>query len=80
MGSGFGYSAYWMAKALNDPEAKIICTEEATKNATRATSYFERGGIADKIDFKIGNALEIIEETTVFLTSSTNSFTLVFSA
>ena len=66
MGSGFGYSAYWMAKALNDPEAKIICTEEATKNATRATSYFERGGIADKIDFKIGNALEIIEETTGF--------------
>ena len=66
MGSGFGYSAYWMAKALNDPEAKIICTEGATKNATRATSYFERGGIADKIDFKIGNALEIIEETTGF--------------
>ena len=64
MGSGFGYSAYWMAKALNDPDAKIICTEGAPKNATCAMSYFERGGVADKIDIKIGNALEIIEETT----------------
>ena len=27
MGSGFGYSAYWMAKALKDPEAKINCTD-----------------------------------------------------
>ena len=66
MGSGFGYSAYWMAKALNDPDAKIICTEDAPKNATCAMSYFERGGVADKIDIKIGNALKIIEETTGF--------------
>jgi hypothetical protein len=34
-------------------------------------SYFEKGGVADKIDIKIGNALEIIEETTGFLTLST---------
>ena len=27
MGSGFGYSAYWMAKALQKPEASIICTD-----------------------------------------------------
>ena len=71
MGSGFGYSAYWMAKALNDPDAKVICTEGAPQNATCAMSYFEKGGVADKIDIKIGNALEIIEETTGFLTLST---------
>ena len=53
MGSGFGYTAYWMAKALNDPDAKIICTEGAPKNATCAMSYFERGGVAAKIDIKI---------------------------
>ncbi len=63
MGSGFGYSAYWMAKALKDPKAQIICTEGSADNAIRAKSYFDQGGIADKIDFHVGNALDIIENT-----------------
>ena len=63
MGSGFGYSAYWMAKALRQPEAGIICTDGSQENADRAAGYLARGGIADRIDYRVGNALEIIDET-----------------
>ena len=63
MGSGFGYSAYWMAKALQKPEASIICTDGSQENADRAAEYLTRGGIADRIDYRVGNALEIIDET-----------------
>ena len=63
MGSGFGYSAYWMAKALQKPEAYIICTDGSHENANRAADYLKRGGIADRIDYRVGNALEIIDET-----------------
>ncbi len=63
MGSGFGYSAYWMAKALRQPEAGIICTDGSQENADCAAGYLTRGGIADRIDYRVGNALEIIDET-----------------
>ena len=63
MGSGFGYSAYWMAKALQKPEASIICTDGSQENADRAAGYLARGGIADRINYRVGNALEIIDET-----------------
>jgi predicted O-methyltransferase YrrM len=63
MGSGFGYSAYWMAKALRQPEARIICTDGSQENAYRAAGYLARGGIANRIDYRVGNALEIIDET-----------------
>lgn len=63
MGSGFGYSAYWMAKALRQPAANIICTDGSQENADRAAGYLTRGGIVDRIDYRVGNALEIIDET-----------------
>ena len=63
MGSGFGYSAYWMAKALRQPEASIICTDGSQENANRAAGYLARGEIANRIDYRVGNALEIINET-----------------
>lgn len=63
MGSGFGYSAYWMAKALQKPDASIICTDGSQENADRAEGYLKRGGIANRIDYRVGNALEIIDET-----------------
>ena len=63
MGSGFGYSAYWMAKALQQPEARIICTDGSQENADRAADYLARGGVANRIDYRVGNALKIIDET-----------------
>jgi len=61
MGSGFGYSAYWMAKALGDG-GTIICTERSPLNAEVAREFFKKGGVQHKIDFRVGDALEIIDQ------------------
>jgi caffeoyl-CoA O-methyltransferase len=60
LGSGYGYSAYWFAKAMG-PEGRVICTEGDEENALRAKEYFRRGKIADRIDFRVGNALQIMD-------------------
>jgi predicted O-methyltransferase YrrM len=62
MGSGFGYSAYWFAKATGD-DGEVVFTELSRKNAQLAQDFFRRGGIDGIVQIHIGNALEIIEET-----------------
>ncbi|MFQ5752461.1 MAG: O-methyltransferase, partial [bacterium] len=61
MGSGFGYSAYWMAQALPD-NGKIICTESSEKNINTAKEFFQRGGLSEKVEFHKGDALELIQQ------------------
>ena len=61
MGSGYGYSAYWFAKSLHDG-GKIICTEGSADNAKLAEDFFRRGGLGNKVDFRVGDALRIIEK------------------
>jgi predicted O-methyltransferase YrrM len=60
LGSGYGYSAYWFAKAIGS-RGKVICTEGNPANAERAKKYFARGGIGNKVDFRVGDALQIID-------------------
>lgn len=62
MGSGFGYSAYWMARGVG-PEGRIICTDGKAENAKQAMEFFRRGGMADRIDFRVGDALSILDNT-----------------
>jgi caffeoyl-CoA O-methyltransferase len=71
MGSGFGYSAYWMARGM-DPGGKIICTDGRAENAKQAMEFLKRGGVADKIDFKVGDALNILDVTE-------DTFDLIFN-
>lgn len=60
MGSGFGYSAAWFAKASKD--IKVICTDLAEKNKILAEKFFKKDGIpAGKFIYKIGNAVEILK-------------------
>jgi predicted O-methyltransferase YrrM len=61
MGSGFGYSAYWFAGGLK-PGARIICTDGSEDNRNKALGYLRRGGFEGMIDFRVGDALEIIAE------------------
>jgi predicted O-methyltransferase YrrM len=62
LGSGFGYSAYWFAKALGS-NGRVICTEGNEANAEHAGVYFRRGKIAQKVSFLVGDALKLIDET-----------------
>jgi predicted O-methyltransferase YrrM len=62
MGSGFGYSAYWFAKAIGD-RGEVVFTELSQNNAQLARDFFRRGGVDRIVRIHIGDALEILEET-----------------
>lgn len=59
LGSGFGYSAYWFAKATAD-DCRILCTEGRQNNIDRGITWLTRGGLSHKVEFRKGNALEIL--------------------
>jgi len=61
MGSGFGYSAYWMARGM-DNKGKIICTDNSGENRDKALEYLKRGGHDSLVDFHVGDARDIIRD------------------
>lgn len=61
LGSGFGYSAYWFAKAIGK-DGKVVCTEGNRDNEMLAMNYFKRGNISDRIEFHVGDALRLIDK------------------
>jgi caffeoyl-CoA O-methyltransferase len=61
MGSGYGYSAYWFARAVGDG-GEVHMTEGDPENQHRAMEYLDRAGLADRVRSKVGNALQIIDE------------------
>ena len=61
LGSGYGYSAYWFAKATAK-DAEIFCTEGSAENAERAAGYFKRARLSHKIRYHVGDALKLIDE------------------
>jgi len=60
LGSGFGYSAYWFARAM-EPGSTVILTEGDEQRAADAASFLERGGLGDRARIEIGDGLEIID-------------------
>jgi len=60
-GSGFGYSAYWFARALPD-DGEVVLTEIDADELADARDYFERGGLTGKARFEHGDAIEIVED------------------
>lgn len=61
MGSAVGYSTIWWARAVG-PQGRVIYTDGDRKNADEARRYFERAGVADRIELHTGDALEILSE------------------
>lgn len=60
LGSGYGYSAYWFAKAVGK-DGKVICTDGSEENRNRAMEYFKRGKILERVEFHVGDALKLID-------------------
>jgi len=60
-GSGFGYSAYWFVRAL-DEDGEIVLTEIDRDELDAAREYFERGGVADRAQFEHGDAIEVVDD------------------
>jgi caffeoyl-CoA O-methyltransferase len=61
LGSGFGYSAYWFARAVGQGGEVHMTDADAEKQA-RAADYLGRAGLADRIRSHVGEALEVFEE------------------
>lgn len=61
LGSGFGYSALWFARAL-PPDGSIVLTEENVDDSRRSRQFLERAGLDGKARFEVGDALESLDE------------------
>lgn len=62
-GSGYGYSAYWFAKAAG-AGGKVICTDGDPQNKEKAGQYLKSADLLERIDFHTGIAQEIFGQTT----------------
>ena len=58
-GSGYGYSAYWFARAL-PPEGRVILTDGSAENCRGARDHLQRAGLLDRADIRQGNALDLL--------------------
>ncbi|MBU0517387.1 O-methyltransferase [bacterium] len=63
LGSGYGYSALWLAKAVA-PQGRVILTEASEVNLCDAKRYFERAGLIASAEFRLGNAVDIFKQET----------------
>lgn len=75
MGSGYGYSAFWWALAMDGDRAsggrevpyasggEILLTEGDDSNRKQGEDFLERAGMLDRVKYNVGNALEIIDKT-----------------
>ena len=61
MGSAVGYSTIWWARAVGKG-GRVVYTDGDAKNAEEARKYFERAGVAGRIEVRVGDALEILSE------------------
>ncbi|MCO6426580.1 O-methyltransferase [Nitrosomonas communis] len=61
-GSGYGYSAFWFARAVGT-EGKVVCTDNNAANKIKAKQYLSAAGLWDRIDFKVGYAQEVFLQT-----------------
>jgi len=61
MGSAIGYSTIWWARGVGDG-GKVIYTDGDPKRAEKARRYFARAGVTQRIDVRVGDALEFLSE------------------
>ena len=61
LGSAVGYSSIWWAMAVGE-NGIVHYTDGSRKNADEAREYFERAGVADRIQIHSGDALEMLSE------------------
>lgn len=60
MGSGFGYSTYWFAKAVG-AGGSVVHTDGSEALSAKARDYLGSAGLVDRVSFEVGFAQRIIE-------------------
>jgi predicted O-methyltransferase YrrM len=59
IGTAFGYSALWMARA-QEPGGKVLTIDPDRKRTSIAAGFFQRAGVADRIEIVNRPALEVL--------------------
>jgi caffeoyl-CoA O-methyltransferase len=62
LGSAIGYSTIWLARAAG-PQAEVHYTDFSEDNAHQARGYFERAGVAARVQVHVGEALSVLGRT-----------------
>jgi caffeoyl-CoA O-methyltransferase len=60
LGSGYGYSTYWFAEAVG-ARGEVVHTELDRDKSARAHSELARLGLAGRVRFEVGDALQLLE-------------------
>ncbi|MDD3732849.1 MAG: O-methyltransferase [candidate division Zixibacteria bacterium] len=61
LGSGFGYSAFWLSLAVGS-KGHITLTDTRMQNKRRAYDYFKKAGLQSQFDFKVTDALMALKK------------------
>lgn len=62
VGSSFGYSTIWLAEAARAVHGKVISLELRAAKTEYATARLARAGLADFVEFRVGDALASLAE------------------
>lgn len=62
LGSGFGYSTLWFARAAG-PGGVVYHTDGDPANTAKARDYLTRAEVADRVEFSTGDARDILDAT-----------------
>src|SRR5207302_2130403 len=72
MGSAIGYSTIWWARAVGK-DGRVVYTDGSRKNAEEAQGYLKKAGVAERVDVRVGDALEMLSE------QKAESFDIIFN-
>ena len=58
LGSGFGYSAWWFARAVGEG-GEVVLTEGSAERAGEAEAFLERAGLLSRTRILVGDGLDL---------------------
>jgi len=61
-GSGYGYSAYWFARAVGTG-GRVICSDADANNRMRAEKYLSAADVWQRVEFCVGLAQDVFAQT-----------------
>jgi predicted O-methyltransferase YrrM len=61
LGTSHGYSTLWLAEAARRYGGKIVTLEALAPKQAYARAALEKAGVADAVDFRLGDALDILK-------------------
>lgn len=61
LGSGFGYSAFWFARAVG-AGGEVICSDLEPDNAEVAEEFLSHADLWDRIRFEVADAAEVLAD------------------